>query len=306
MSDIDSTNLFQPTRRGEDELYARIRDHARGEPDRHRLEQMWSDYRTHAPQSFRKKLQFEFHQRWWEMYLTLGLCRLELPISTSSRDDGPDLLVKYGNLKVWIEAVAPTSGTKSDAIPESVVNGVQDLPMRECLLRLTQAVTAKRDVFNSYIQQGIVSEADCCVVALSACDLNQFGTLLEFPQPIMLRVLAGAGDLAIPLSGMGGAYSKRKNSTFRDSGSQVDLAMFSSPEFSSVAGVLYSKQDPLNAPMAPEESFEFFVNPKGKVTIPAAIINSMATWSEDRNMEQGVVWKKTQPVKTRSATNGAT
>lgn len=290
-----NTGLFQPTSSGEDELYARIRDHSRGELDRQRLEQMWSDYRSHAPKSFRKKLQYEFHQRWWEMYLTLGLCRLGFPISTFPRDDRPDLLLTFGNTKVWIEAVAPTSGTTSDAVPPPIVNGVEDLPMRECLLRLTQAVTDKRDKFNRYIQRGIVSEADCCIIALSACDLNQFGTLLEWPQPVMLRVLAGADDLAIPLNGTAAVYSKRKNATHRDSRSQVDLALFCSAEFSSVAGVLYSKQDPLNATTVPEESFEFFLNPQGKVTVPAAIQERMTTWSENRSIAHEVVWNRTQP-----------
>lgn len=290
-----TANLFQRRRLGEDELYARIRDHVRGEPHRQRLEQMWSDYRVYAPRGFRKKFQFEFHQRWWEMYLTLGLHRLGFPISTSSGDDRPDLLLKFGNTKVWIEAVAPTSGKKSDAVPQPVVNGVKDLPMRECLLRFTQAITAKRDAFTCYIQRGIISDADCLVVALSACGLNQFGTLLEWPQPVMLRVLAGAGDLAIPLSGQATAYSKRKNATFRDSGSPVDLALFYSTEFSQVAGVLYSKQDPLNAPAAPEESFEFFLNPKGRAEVPRAITERLATWSEERSAGQEVVWKRTQP-----------
>jgi len=167
--------------------------------------------------------------------------------------------------------------------------------MRECLLRCTQAITAKRDAFNCYIQRGIVSEADCLVVALSACDLNRFGEFLEWPQPVMLRVLAGAGDLAIPLSRPATAYSKRKNATFRDSGSPVDLALFHSAEFSPVAGVLYSKQDPLNAPAAPEESLEFFLNPKGRAEVPRAITERLATWSEERSTGQEAVWKRTQP-----------
>ncbi len=274
--------------------YARIRDHPNGEPYRQQLEQMWLDYKEYAPKGFPRKLQFEFHQRWWEMYLTIGLSRLGLPVSTFRQDKGPDLLVTYDDTKVWIEAVAPKSGTTSDAVPQPLVNGVVDLPMRECLLRLTQAVTAKLDKFTNYIQQGLVSEADCCIVAVSACGLNLFGTLLDFPQPVMLRVLAGAGDLAIPLDG-NGSYSKGKISTFRDSGSQVDVALFYSKKFSLMAGVLYSNQDPLNAPPTPEESLEFFSNPKAKVIVPAAIREAVATWSENSSIGQEVEWKRTQP-----------
>lgn len=186
---------------------------------------------------FPKKLQLAFHQRWWEMYLTLGLRWLGLPVSTFRQDDRPDVLLNFGDAKVWIEAVAPKPGTKSDAVPEPVVNGVSDLPMRECLLRLTQAVTAKQKAHNCYLQRGIVSPADAFVIAVSAGALNQFGSLLEWPQPVMLRVLAGAGNLAIPLSESSAAYSKRQDAARRDSGSPVNLAFFYSNEFSSIKGV---------------------------------------------------------------------
>lgn len=291
-------NLFQATRNGEDALYARLRDDKRGKPNRQRLEQMWLDYRPYAPKGFRKKLQFEFHQRWWEMYLTLGLCRLGFPVSTFSKDDRPDILLNFEDTKVWVEAVAPKPGAKSDAVPERVANGVADLPMRECLLRLTQAVTDKRKKLNCYIRRGIVSESDAFVVAVSACALNQFGSLLDWPQPVMLRVLAGAGDLAIPLNKSSEQYSKRQEATIRDSSSPVNLSLFYSDEFSSVVGVLYSNQDLLNAPIAPEESFEFFLNPKSKtqVKVPLVIIQRIPTWSEDRSSEEEIVWKRTQPL----------
>lgn len=289
-------NLFQSTRPGEDEFYARIRDDERAKPYRQRFEEMWSEYRLHAPQGFRKKLQFEFHQRWWEVYLTLGLCHLGLPVSTFFQDDQPDVLLDFGDAKVWVEAVAPNPGAKSDAVPKPVVNGVSDLPMQECLLRLTQAVTVKREALNCYVQRGIVSQADAFVVAVSACALNQFGSLLDWPQPVMLRVLAGAGDLAIPLNKSSAPYSKRKNAARRDSGAPVNLALFYSNEFSSVGGVLYSNQDSLNAPIVPEESFELFLNPKSKVRLPRAITETIATWAEDSSSEERVVWKRTQPV----------
>ena len=261
---------------------------------RQQLEQLWEEYCPYAPRGFRKKLQYEFHQRWWEMYLMLGLHRLGFPISTCSKDDRPDLLLDFGDVKVWVEAVAPKPGSMSDAVPEPVVDGVQDLPMREALLRLTQAVTAKREALNCYVQRGIVSDKDAFVVAVSSCALNQFGSLLDWPQPVMLRVLAGAGDLAIPLKGSSRPYSKLQDQTFRDSGSPVDLALFYSDEFSAVAGVLYSRDDPLNAPIAPEESFELFINPKGQVRLPEAITQKVLTWSEDRTTGEQVVWKKTQ------------
>ena len=98
-SEIMTNNLFLTARNGEDPLYARIREDKREEANRQRLEQMWLEYRPHAPKGFQKKLQFEFHQRWWEMYLTLGLIRLGFPVTTFPQDDRPDILLDFEDAK---------------------------------------------------------------------------------------------------------------------------------------------------------------------------------------------------------------
>ncbi|MCD6450006.1 MAG: hypothetical protein J7L34_05825 [Thermotogaceae bacterium] len=288
--------LFQSTRCGEDEFYARIRDDERGIKLRQRLKQMWIEYQPRAPKGFRKKLQFEFYQRWWEMYVTIGLCHLDLPVLTFSKDDHPDVLLDFGDTKVWVEAVAPKVGTESDAVPKPIINGAAGVPMRECLLRLTQAITSKRKALNSYLQRGVVSEIDAFIIAVSSGALNQFGPFLDWPQPVMLRVLAGASYLVVPLNKSSEPYSERQWKIYRDSGSPVNQGLFYSDKFNSVAGVLYCNQDPLNAPMAPEKSFEFFLNPRGKVKLPKAITERITTWSENSSSEQDSEWKRIQPL----------
>ena len=287
-----NNNLFQPPTEGEDQLYAYIRDVENLFADRKRLERMWLDYRKYAPKGFLKKLQIEFHQRWWEMYLTLGLDRLGLPITTFHKDDRPDLLLKFGDVDVWIEAVAPEPGRTKDAVPEPIKNGVQDLPMNQCLLRFTQALLNKKEAFNKYINKGIVSESDCCIIALSACDLNQFGTLLDFPQSVMLRVLAGAGDLVISQHQKTETFSRHQSVTYKRNGSPVDLVLFRSKKFKSVDGVLYSNQDPLNALHAPEKSFELFINPESKMVVPEVIRERMVSWSEVCYTKEEITWEK--------------
>ena len=232
------------------------------------------------------------------MYLTIGLIRLCFPVSTFSQDDRPDMLLDFKETKVWIEAVAPKPGTKSDGVPEPVLNGVQDLPMRECLLRLTQALTEKRKRFSYYVQRGIVSENDVLVIALSACALNTFGSLLEWPQPVMLRVLTGAGDLAIPLDLPHSPYSTRQDAILRNSGSPVDTVLFEKEEYRIISGVLYSNADPVNAPLSPETTLSLFLNPKADVEVPIGIRKKIVTWREERRTGTEIVWTKTQPTGT--------
>jgi len=254
---------------------------------------MWMEYRNHAAKGFRNKLQFEFPHRWWEMYLTLGILHLGFPVSTFRADNGPDLLLEFGDLRVWVEAVAPKPGTASDAVPVPVVNGVAELPMRECLLRLTQTMTDKRDKLRNYMKRGIISKGDCTLIAMSACALNQFGPLLDWPFPVMLRVLAGADNLTIPLDKSSESFSIRTEAITRDSGSKVELALFYCEEFSSISGVLYSDEDPFNAPMVAEDSFQLFINPKAKVRVPKGITTKITTWRQSPiTTGEGVEWIK--------------
>ena len=287
-----TSKLFLSTRRGEDKLYAWIRDHERGEPYRQRFESMWLEYCPHAPKGFRNKLQIEFHQRWWEMYLTIGLLHLALPVTCSPADGGPDVSVDLDNQRVWFEAVAPRAGTSNDRVPELVIKDTEDFPRRQLLLRLAQAITSKRDKFVAYLDSQTVSPRDACVIALSACDLKQFGPLLDWPHPAPLSILAGAGNLAIPLDRSCSPYSTRQDAILRNSGNPVDTVLFERDDFRIISAVLYSSPDPTNAPISPEATFSLFLNPRAYVEVPPGIRRMVVTWYEEKKTDTETVWMK--------------
>jgi len=201
--------LFLSMAKGEDGFYAKIRDDPRGKTHLEQLEAMWVKYRDHAPKGFRRKLQFEFHQRWWEMYLTIGLVHLGIKARSSRNDKGPDLVVDVGGNRLWIEAVVPSVGTKSDRVPKPIMNGVGDYPKRECLLRLAQGLDGKQKALTKYIQESTILPEEPCIIAISACKLNQFGSLLDWPCPAPLALLSGAGHMVVTLHGSREPYCSR-------------------------------------------------------------------------------------------------
>ncbi len=291
-------SIFNPEAIGEHKLYARIRDEIEwGEQTRRSLEHLWVEYFPYAPKGFRRKLQFEFHQRWWEMYLTIGLCRLGMTVRSFRKDNGPDLLVETSGMRIWVEAVAPKIGTSKDCVPDPIEDGVQDFPKRECLLRLLQGVTEKRDRMADYIAKHIVSREDACVIALSACNLNQFGSLLDFPQPAPLSILAGAGNLVIFSDRSRSPYSSRQETLSRNSGSLVDTTLFGKDEFSIISAVLYSKCDPLNAPDEPHGTLSLFLNPKANIKFSKSFYEKIPTWHVEGKSDDKTIWKKIQPHK---------
>ncbi len=270
---------LRPPHEREHPTYARLRDWTdpASEGRRAFFDALWAEYARFAPKRFLESLQIEFHQRWWEMYLTVTLVRLGFAVETNAADAGPDVTLEVDGPPVFVEAVAPKAGTASDRVPEPMHHGVSDFPERECLLRLTQALRAKEGAFQTYMRKGIVPVDACRIIALSASDLNQFGSMLDATHPAPLSVLAGAGTLTI-----GGhappSWSRREFLT-RDSLSPVPAALFDDPEFSIVSGVLYSSVELWNAPLDARTPLSLFVNPMASVPVPTAFQKRFATWT---------------------------
>jgi hypothetical protein len=289
-------HLLHPARIGEHPLYARLRDC----PDPHSAERreffqaLWKQYEPFAPKGFAKKLQIEFHQRWWEMYLTVGLLHLGFMPKSSRSDHGPDLLLEIEGRPLFLEATAPSVGATSDQVPEFLYNEVADFPERQCHLRLVQALTDKCSKFHEYIKKKQIPADACCMIALSASDLSQFGAVLDGVHPAPLSVLGGAGPRVVTIAGNRPPYSGRRDVVKRSSGSDVSVCLFEAPQFRLIAGVFYSPDDLWNATSRPEDSLSLFLNPDSTIRAPMSFTNRFVCWAQERLSEHEVIWRKTQ------------
>jgi hypothetical protein len=144
------------------------------------LEEIWLRYEPYADTNFRKEFARQPDVRFWEMYLTARLLaarkklvpRADLP--RAQRDSGPDICIRKGRRKIWIEAIAPDPGDDAnlDQVPDLFVDpadGLKDMPSRRQIeLRITSALWTKVQAFQRYREKGMVDENDSCVVAVSA------------------------------------------------------------------------------------------------------------------------------------------
>lgn len=278
---MNRVKLLLPPHEREHPTYTRLRDWTDPASEERRafFEALWAEYAPFAPPNYLKNLQIAFHQRWWEMYLTVVLVRLGFAVQPNPADAGPDVHLVVDGAQVFVEAVAPEVGTRSDRVPDPVHHGVVPFPERECLLRLTQALTEKAGRFRKYVHGGVVPGDACRIIAVSASNLNQFGSLLDGTRPAPLLVLAGAGPLELTIGGRAPPRSSRRGILMRDSGSSVRGALFDDPEFSIVSGVLYSPVDLWNAPLDSRATLSLFVNPRANVPVPAAFQEGFATWT---------------------------
>ena len=271
----------------EDSLYRAIRDLECHERYRTILEKMWDGYKQHAPRGFKQNLQISFHSRWWEMYLSLGLLQLGFNIARDKRDNGPDIALNFDSSIIWIEAVAPSKGKTSDRVPTQEPNTVTDMPRREGLLRLTQSISSKKEIFDRYIQESVIQDNAPCIIALSACNLD-LGDTLNWPCPAPIALLTGADTFV--LSSDGNHYTQR-NTIQRDSGSDVDTMAFENEQFQNISAVLYSHHEPLSAPN-PSNSLKLFLNPHAKHKVPETVLKQFhEVWSYSSE-ERNIIWGK--------------
>ena len=191
-------SFFRESVLTESKLYARIRDYEKDALVKFQIESYWKKYKSYAPQNYLDKVQSNeyFHQRWWEMFLGVGLLNLNLNIKTSTNDRGPDFEINLPSQTIWLEAVAPKIGEGDGVVPE-LLGGVNKLPENEFLLRLTNSLNYKLEIYNEYKSKGIISDNDYCIIAISSCALNQYGKLMDFPAPVLLKVLAGVSYLVL-------------------------------------------------------------------------------------------------------------
>jgi hypothetical protein len=173
--DIESPNASQ----GYKNLKAAASDSTGGQI-RHALEQMWIKYEPYADTDFREAFAIDQDPGFWEMYLTLVMLerhnekvRKRSELTLAERNTGPDICIKKGNRRIWIEAMAPDRGDEKanpDRVPKLKpgLNEAKDSPRRKIELRITGALRTKAKKFAGYREQGIIGEKDSCIVAVSA------------------------------------------------------------------------------------------------------------------------------------------
>lgn len=268
--------FFQQKAENEDMLYSRIRDYPEYCCVRDQIENLWSVYQDLAPRRFLGEAQNNncFHQRWWEMYCGVGLKRLFSNVKTNTRDEGPDFELACNGNKCFIEAIAPKTGNNIQKLQPMQLNGCFPLPEKEFLLRIAAAIKEKTNKFHEYIKKGDVSTDDLIIIALSSCDLSQFGSLMDYPIPAPLKVLQGYGHLCInTFSGEIGIAERIPIE--KNNGSKVNTKMFELEEMKIISAILYSNTDPLNSPHEPEKTFILIRNPNATKGINENLFNKV-------------------------------
>ncbi|MBX9837031.1 MAG: hypothetical protein K2X69_01825 [Silvanigrellaceae bacterium] len=197
----------------------------------------------------RKK--WKFNSKLWEMY-TFHILFKTSYIFEKTNKEGPDLLIKHENRKIWIECVAPQNGNNANKIEDSPIGTPYITQSYEdYLLRIAQSFIEKFNKISNYKTKGIISENDFVIIAINTGSLNSDIQTKEFTNgfPFIVNACFGIGGLtySFPIGEEEQnnppfrSYEK-KEKIFKKNMSYIDINYFNSNIYNIISGVLYTNK----------------------------------------------------------------
>lgn len=193
---------------------------------------------------FGRELDREPYARLWEMMLAKMLKTEALQPTSATR--GPDFVLVHRGQRVFIEAICPGSG--DDDNPNSVpplIHGAaiaQDIPITQIVLRICSALEEKKRKFARYLEQGVISQDDVTIIAISSSRIGVRASGL-WP-PAIMRATHGMGNPYVIFDKDEGVVDEGIGSRERVpkvSGHEIKTTFLLSDSNNAVSGVLYSE-----------------------------------------------------------------
>jgi type I restriction enzyme S subunit len=254
---------------------------------REHCDDLWRDFAVLADENFVSAFPFQLHERWFEMYLAVGLLRAGLNVSCPK--PGPDVLLMHGGRRIWIEATCATPGVRGlpDSVPEPRYwkpgegePEATDRPTGAMTLRIRNSLDAKERVFASYVANGIVPPGDITMIAINVHAIPNAWADMD---DLMRRTLYGLGDLMISIHRETRKVLETMHADTptisKKSGAVVNVNAFSlGGSMSHISAVLGSREDCANRPARLGDGFAIYPNLNAASSWPAGTIQLGEEW----------------------------
>jgi hypothetical protein len=243
--------LFRDDVLNADPTYLTVRDrkHEDAALARANCEDLWRGFEPLATEHFLAEFSSRFHQRWFEMYLTVTLLRAGLNVIPSV-EAAPDVRVQLGDgTTLWVEAICPTGGNPDN--PDHVAHappmksgdrpqfGV--VPREQVTLRVRGALHDKAAKVQAYRADGTIAPGDQALIAVNIWDIPHAS---YNPDTFGAGAVYGLGDrYAVIDPGKRKAVEtgwQHRPFLIRSSGVAIDAAPFLNPGHEHVTGALIS------------------------------------------------------------------
>lgn len=235
---------------------------------RQRFDEMWQIFQPYADHNFENEFLLHPRERFWEMMLTVAL--LDGGINISCPKPGPDICISSDDRTVWIEAVAPKSGSGPNSVPIPPDDKMFDYPEPKIILRFRNALDEKFKGYKKYIDNGPVRANDPYVIALSGGQMN---VLIDSDEaPAIMKTVLPIGPPSVRINTEthkieDWGYAQRPN-VFTVNDSPVSTEFFLDPQYSSISAVLFSEANFLISPAVARKNFLVIHNPTATNPLP--------------------------------------
>ncbi len=226
---------------------------------------------------FEQELDRDPHARLWEMMLAKILKSEGYEPKSANR--GPDFIVEKDGERIFLEAISPGPGDEGNpnSVPPIVYGApiATDVPVAQIVLRIRSALDEKKRKYAQYIEQGIVSESDICIIAVNSSKIDRASGLWP---PAIMRATHGLGNPYVVFGQGEGAVDEgieSCESILKVNGEDVDTTFFLSEDNSLISAVLYSDCSFFSLAFDLFEESIFIHNPKARVPLPVGFIKRL-------------------------------
>jgi len=271
-----------------DSAFRHILESSRPEPRKagELVRSLWRKTEPYLEGGIPNRLRYEFHACFWEMYLTASLLDRNLPVTANSErryqnGKGPD--VQVGTVAAWIEAIVATAGTGPDAVPGYSFGQVALVPDEAFKLRLTAAISEKLGKYRRYLTNGIVTESEPFVIAVSGAAVPYVHQDV-FPGRIIAALFPFGPEAVLfdrRTNTLGDSYFTYQADIKKKNGTSIPTTFFEQEDSRGISAVIYSVADAFNFPDVLGADLTLIHNPQAASPLPRGFLGVGHEWWQD-------------------------
>lgn len=273
------------TTEGKDSHHEDLRNRldAHGVRCREHFLRLWSRTAPFLDANLVERARLALHPVYWEMQLAAGLLDAGATLTPreqrSPRNEGPD--IRSATPAAWFEAVTIEAGVGEDAVPSHPDGVAYSVPDDQLVLRITNALRAKRDKHETYLTRDWLSASEPYIVAVNGGGVPNGAS--ELPLPRIVRAVFPFGHFAVPIDArtgeFGAGFYRHRAFITKAKGGVVSTALFEDPAYSGVSAALYSSTNAFNPPVAGKSGMILVHNPLATMSrFPRGVLKNVADY----------------------------
>ena len=260
------------------------------------IDQMYNEvYEYITDPHFENLIQTDFHGAYWQLYITWAFHKYGLSKLTIPKSEGPDIILEDGTI---IEAVNATPGegeNRPDSLwgnKKSMEGGVVLDPDPKIVLRITNAISSKKEQHRKWVEDGIVFSDQPFVIAVNAGivspdvlpHLNEpsYGAKTVYAIGSLFLIMPRDPKTLLPDPDKIFTRLQYSPEKIKHNGKMVETDLFLTKNHKEISGLLFSPSHYLIIlPNNRMKDLEYLSNGMAKNSLPKGILNGIQnTWIE--------------------------